>query len=127
MYSMYVAEHYGWPDNRLRRLSIRKHGFASLRAGATEGDLTTRPVVCDGPRLLLHYSTSAAGSVRVELQDARGRPIERFDIEMANDLFGDDLDGEAGWKGALSAPTGRTVRLRFVLRDADLFSFRFAD
>ena len=34
-FSMYISEHYRWPTSRLRRLTIRNHGFASMRAGGT--------------------------------------------------------------------------------------------
>ena len=32
-FSMYVSEHYAWPDNRLRRVTVRRHGFSSAHAG----------------------------------------------------------------------------------------------
>jgi hypothetical protein len=43
-------------------------------------------------------------------------------------LFGDELEAVAKWKAGddLSAIAGKPVRLRFVLRDADLFALRFA-
>ena len=31
-FSMYITEHYEWPDHRLRRITARRHGFA-LRTG----------------------------------------------------------------------------------------------
>ena len=44
-------------------------------------------------------------------------------------LFGDDLDAPAAWKGSgdLSRLNGVPVRLRFILKDADLFSIRFGN
>lgn len=27
-FSMYITEHYEWPDHRLRRITVRRHGFA---------------------------------------------------------------------------------------------------
>ena len=41
-------------------------------------------------------------------------------------LFGDDLDAPAAWKGGgdLSRLNGVPIRLRFILKDADLFSIR---
>jgi hypothetical protein len=42
--------------------------------------------------------------------------------------FGDAVDAQALWKngGDVSRLSGRTVRLRFVMKDADLFALRFA-
>jgi hypothetical protein len=39
----------------------------------------------------------------------------------------DDIDRVIGWKvgSDVSALAGRPVRLRWVLRDADVYSFRF--
>lgn len=126
-WSMYIAEHYGWNDNRLRRVTVRPWGFASLAAD-TQGEALTLPVTFEGDTLLLNYATSAAGSVRVELQDGDGAPIPGFTLEEADPIFGDRIDGAARWQSGsdVSALQGKVVRLRIVLDDADLFSLRFA-
>jgi hypothetical protein len=97
---------------------------AWLRAGYGGGEVLTKPLVFAGDTLFLNYSTSAVGSIRVEVQDAVGKPIESFSLEDAEPLFGDEL--EAAWPADFSALKGTPVRFRFVLRDADLFSFRLA-
>ena len=42
-------------------------------------------------------------------------------------VFGDDLDRQVSWKAGpdVSKLAGKPVRLRFVLKDADLYSMRF--
>ncbi len=125
-FSMYVSEHYEWPDNRLRRVTIRRHGFASMHAGAGGGEFTTRPITFAGDQLILNYATSAAGSVRVEIQDLHGQPHAGLALEDMPELFGDELDAVVQWKSGsdLAKLAGTPVRLRFVLRDADVFSLR---
>ena len=124
-WSMYAAEHYGWPTNRLRRLAMRPHGFASVSAGRTGGTVLTRPLIFAGERLRLNYATSAAGSVQVEVRDEAGQPIDRFGFDDAALLFGDELDEEVVWKGGdLSGLAGQKVRFCFALEDADLFALR---
>jgi tetratricopeptide (TPR) repeat protein len=125
-FSMYVSEHYMWPDNRLRRITIRRHGFASVHAGSDEGEFTTRPLIFSGEELTLNYATSAAGSVQVEIQDERGQPIPGYTLDEMEPLFGDELDAVVKWKSGenLSNLPGRPVRFRFKLRDADLFALR---
>ena len=125
-WSMYIAEHYGWSDNRLRRVTVRPWGFASLHADV-RGEAVTPPLTFEGRQLLLNYATSAAGSVRVEIQDGDGAPLPGFALEDAQPLFGDCLDDAARWAAGdeVAALQGRTVRLRFVIEDADLFSLRF--
>ena len=81
----------------------------------------------EGAGLYLNLSTSAAGSVRVELQDAQGEPIEGYSLGDSEVMFGDEIERRAAWKdGAdLGDLAGKAVRLRFALSDADLFAFRF--
>ncbi len=145
-WSMYVAEHYGWDTNAVRRVTVRPHGFASVRAGYHGGELRTKPVTFTGSTLFINYSTSAVGSMSVEIQDAEGRPLEGFAAKDMDPMFGDDLDAPVTWRGRdaqggqgggqgggpgglsdLSRLNGTPVRLRFVLKDADLFSIRFGD
>jgi hypothetical protein len=128
-WSMYISEHYRWPDNRIRRLVTPRHRLGSLHAGARGGEFTTRPLVAGGRRLVLNYATSAAGSVQVEMQDENGRPLPGFALADMAPLFGDELDAVARWKAGATPPVrnGQPVRLRFVLKDADLFALRFAE
>lgn len=128
-WSLYISEHYRHPDNRIRRLTVRQEGFASVHAGAAAGEFTTHPITFSGTRLTLNYATSAAGSVRIEIQDADGRPIPGFELRQMSELFGDELAAVVAWKqGAdLSALRHKPVRLRIQLKDADLFALRFAE
>jgi hypothetical protein len=120
-----------WRDemHRLRRYTIRLDGFVSLHAPLAGGDVTTKPLLFSGQRLSLNYATSAAGSVRLELQDATGQPIPGFSLADAEELYGDSVDQQVAWKNGrdVGPLIGKPVRLRFVLRDADVFSFRFAE
>jgi hypothetical protein len=127
-FSMYVSEHYRWPDNRLRRVTLRRHGFASVHAGPAGGEFTTRVLTFGGDTLRLNYATSAAGGVQVEIQEPNGSPIDGYALEDMLKLFGDELDAKVTWKTKqdLFDLKGRPVRLRFVLQDADLFAFTTA-
>jgi hypothetical protein len=123
-FSMYISEHYGWPDHRLRRLSIRRHGFASLHAEASGGECTTRSLILRGSNLVLNYASSAAGSVQVEIQDETGKPIPGFSQHDMMPLFGDELDAVITWQKEKNVASlmGKPVRLRFILQDADIFA-----
>jgi hypothetical protein len=91
------------------------------------GELLTKPLVFEGSELVMNYSTSAAGSVQVELQDAQGVPLPGFALADSEVMCGDSLEQPMLWRGNpdLRALSGTPVRLRFVLKDADLFSLRF--
>ena len=127
--SIYVTEarHQMGITERLRRHTIRIDGFVSVAAKMDGGELLTHPVVFDGGRLILNYSSSAAGDIRVELQDANGHALDGFGLDDCDPIYGDDLARTVSWNGAadVSALTGQPVRLRFALRDADLYSLQF--
>ena len=120
-----------WRDqmHRLRRYTIRLDGFVSLHAGLAGGELTTKPLTFSGGRLSLNYATSAAGSLRVEIQDAAGNPIPGYALADADELFGDTVDQTASWNGAsdVSRLAGQPVRLRMKLADGDVFAYQFTD
>ena len=73
--SLYTPEGY-WQGTSLgfRRLTLRLDGFVSLRAAAANGELLTKPLIFEGDTLTLNASTSAAGGIQVEVQDAAGPP-----------------------------------------------------
>ena len=79
--------------------------------------------------MTLNVSTSAAGSVRVEIQDAVGHPLPGYTLADATELIGDDLERVVTWKAGadVSELAGRPIRLRFVMKDADLYSLRFRE
>ncbi|MCX7411323.1 MAG: hypothetical protein NTZ32_24865, partial [Planctomycetales bacterium] len=128
--SLYAAESY-WTDNSdlLRRYTLRLDGFVSVNAPMSGGELVTKPLTFSGKSLSLNFATSAAGSLRVELQDSQGKPLPGFALDDCEELFGDNIDRGVIWKSKsdLSSIAGQTVQVRFVLRDADLFSFQFHD
>lgn len=110
-----------------RRYTLRLDGFASVNAPLAGGDFVTKPLTFSGDRLEINYSTSAAGQVRVELQDIDGKALAGFGSEDCEPIWGDHIVREVKWKGAtdLKAHAGKPVRLRFEMSDADLYSIRF--
>ena len=125
--SMYVEQHYGQTAAQLQRFTLRLDGFASLHADYAPGELLTKPLTFTGNELHLNLATGAAGSVAVEIQDATGQPIPGFALADCNAITGDDTDRTLTWKSGanVSALAGKPIRLRWVLKDADVFAFSF--
>jgi hypothetical protein len=125
--SVYVQRNYGQRSAFLERLTLRTDGFASVRAGYGGGELLTKPLRFEGRALEVNLATSAAGSLRVEVQDADGSPIPGFALADSEEMIGDEIERTVSWRGNpdLASQRGRSIRLRFVLRDADLYSLRF--
>jgi hypothetical protein len=126
--SFYATESY-WKGKSdvLRRYTLRIDGFVSVNAPMNGGELITNPITFTGKNLLLNFSTSAAGGIQVEIQDSNGKVIPGFSLEDCPVFFGDTIERIVNWKKGndLSKLIGKPIQLRFVLKDADLFSFRF--
>ena len=126
--SIFSSESYlGSRCSRLRRFTLRLDGFVSANASRQGGELITRPFTFSGGALNLNVSTSAAGAVRVELQDRDGKALKGHTLRECDEIYGDYLARTVTWKRAadVSALAGRPVRLRFALSDADLYSLQF--
>ncbi len=125
--SVYATEaYYTGPGSRVRRFVYRTDGFVALHADSDGGEAITKPVQFSGQSLALNFRTNPEGSVRVEIQDEHGMPIKGFQESDCPDLTGDDIARRVSWTGKnLSQLAGRPVCLRFILKNADLFSFQF--
>ncbi len=127
--SAYYQHRYASDRHYLMRYTMRTDGFASINAGYDGGEMVTKPFTFQGNRLSLNLSTSSAGYAKVEVQNADGSAIDGFTLDDSVETFGDSLDLTARWANDISpgALAGKPVRLRFVLKDADLFSLCFTD
>ena len=126
--SFFAVESY-WTGNSdlLRRYSLRLDGFVSVNAPMAGGELVTKPITFTGKDLWLNFATSAAGRVQVELQNVEGKPLPGYTLEECEELFGDTLDRRVTWTSVpdLASLVGKSVRIRFVLHDVDLFAYQF--
>ena len=110
-----------------RRFVMRLDGFASVHAGADVGEMQTHPLRFSGQKLVINYSTSAGGSLRVEIQDVDGKSLPGFALTDCRNLVGDSVEQTVTWTPTsdLSSLSGKIVRLRFVMQEADLFALQF--
>ncbi len=126
--SLYATEGYWQGDSTsFRRYTLRLDGFVSARAPFRGGELVTKPLSFDGSRLEINLSTSAAGGVRIEVQDAEGKPLPGYTLADCDVQFGDEVDRVVSWNGSddISSLAGQSIRLRIELKDADLYAFQF--
>jgi hypothetical protein len=123
--SVFATErYYAGPGSRVRRFTFRPDGFVSVTAAA-KGELLTKPLVFAGKSLVLNCSTRPSGSLRVELQDAAGKPLPGFTLADCQRLTDDAIEQPVRWSGDLAKVARQPVRLRFVLEAADLFALKF--
>jgi hypothetical protein len=90
--------------------------------------MITKPLKFVGSNLLLNFATSAAGSIQSEIQDESGAPISGFSLADCAPVIGNEIERPVTWKGGdLHDLAGKPLRIRFVMKDADLFALRFAE
>ncbi len=132
--SLYLQRHYTFPSIHIERMALRTDGFVSVHASYLGGEMVTKPLLFQGDNLVLNYATSAAGSIRVEIQDAQGNPLPGFALAESPLIWGDEIEHTVRWERThdkatsdkpLAGIVGKPVRLRFVMKDADLYSLRF--
>lgn len=111
---------------------LRPDGFASLRAGWREGMVTTKAFRWPGGELVVNGqelggNRSRNAWIKTAVLDESGQPIASFSVDTSDPLDGDFPSGVPTWSGEeqnMDALTGKLIRLRFFLRQSELFSFR---
>ena len=114
--TMYAGEDQWFETCCLRRYTLRIDGFVSVDAPRSGGEMLTKPFTFQGEELELNFSTSAAGSIYVEIQDADGNPISGYSLADSDEMFGDTLSRMVTWNGSgdVSQLADTPIRLRFV-------------
>lgn len=113
---------------------MRKDGFISVGANEVrEGMLETQPVASNGNRLTINAACGTGGYIKVEVADQLGNALPGNELNECDVFSGDVVCHEVKWQGdpTVRMPGGdydaRTYRrLRFVMRNAELYSFRMA-
>lgn len=125
--SVYVNQDYAQPTAHLHRYSMRLDGFASIEALAKGGELLTKPITFAGIAMYLNFATSAAGEIRIELCDIEGKAIEGFSRDDCKEIIGNEIERKVIWSESksLTELEGKPVRIRFILKEANLFAFQF--
>jgi len=127
--SIYFSQNYRYPTHHIRRGVLRLDGIASASAGYEGGELLTKPIRFSGKKLILNYATAASGNIRVEIQDLEGDPFAGFSLAEAKELYGDEIAEAYSWRSGsdVSSVAGKPMRLLFIMKDADLYSYRFGE
>lgn len=76
--SLYVQRDYDQQTAHLNRMTLRIDGFASVSAPYIGGEMVAKPFTFSGKELEINYSTSAAGGLRIEIQEASGVPVTLY-------------------------------------------------
>ena len=105
--------------------TLRRDGFVSLDAGADEGFVVTKPFECPPGRLFVNVD-ARDGEVHVDV--LTGSDATEAPVATAAAITEDVLRQPVLWeRGDLTSARARSVRLRFRLRNARLYSYWFDD
>ena len=103
-------------------------GLANSRGPA--GELLTKPIRIDKPKLTLNVEELRIGDVRAAVRSPDGSFIGGYEHEDSQiDFRSDPFRCEVRWssKSDLSELLGQTVWLHFQIAGATLYSYRFSD
>jgi len=105
---------------------LRKEGFASLAGGRERpGYVLTKPFKTTGNRLTINARCNPGGSITVGVLDTDRNPLEGHAHEQCEPFTGDSTAHEVTWGGSAGmGQPGKWRQLLFMIRDAEIFSFR---
>lgn len=104
---------------------LRKDGFVSIDAGEDEGYIITKPFIFKGKELYINADASR-GNILVEVLDLSDKAIFGFSRNECFPINRDNTSCIVKWqKKDISSLEGKTVKLKFYLQRAKLFSFVF--
>lgn len=105
---------------------LRRDGFASMDGGDVPGEFVTKRLSSLGGKLHLNYAADN-GLMQVEVLDASGKVIEGYHRNDCDKLRKDSVDEIVSWRGKQVLPKQDSLRFRFILRNASIYSFYAGD
>jgi hypothetical protein len=124
LYSGSSNIHYRTSNWEIGLATLRVDGFVSLDAGAEEGSLLTKPLAFEAGRLRINAAVAPGGYVKGEVVGDNGRPVAGYGAADCRAFTGDSIEGDLTWDGHTAVPASvpKGTRLRFLLRNARLYS-----
>lgn len=107
--------------------TLRLDGFISLDAGRIGGVITTKPLRFKGASLELNVNAHK-GEVRVEILNEKGdESLPGYAMDDCDPITSDSIHHKVTWRGrsSLDALENENVRLRFYLKLAKIYAFKF--
>ncbi len=122
-YVYYAGYKRGHKVNRFNERQIglaimKKDRYVSRDAGLNEGGITTKPLILNGSSLSVNANIHDEFEVR--LLDKDCNPLPGFNWVSVK---GNDVDIPVKWNKDLSSLNGKTIRVQFKMKNAQLFCF----
>ena len=115
-------------QHHLGLAKIRLDGWVSLDAFVREGYVETKPVWSAGAKLIINGKCNSGGHIMVEVMDNWDNVWDGFSRKECDVFTGDAVNHVVSWQGRTDVNSiPGIVKLRFHLKNAELYSFRIAD
>ena len=106
--------------------TLRRDGYVSLEASLREGWIETKPLFSPGAHLLINGRCDPGGYIEVEIMDGQGNLLEEYSRENVQRFTGDSVKHHVKWSGRTTVnEIPGSIRLKFHLREAELYGFQF--
>ena len=108
--------------------TLRLDGYVSLDATVREGWVETKPLFSTGRRLYINGRCRPDGYIKVEMMDSWNNVWDGYSGENCRAFTGDSVHHQIAWseRDTVTEIPG-SVKLRFYLRNAELYGFQFAE
>jgi len=113
---------------RIAKAEWRRDGFVSFYNGGDDtGIITTKTITFDGNQLKINTKLNSGGTLKVEILDNTGKPIDGYRVSQAKDITNDQFAKTVTWENgnSLTKLAGKEIKLRFYLDGGDLYSYWF--
>ncbi len=125
---IYQEHHSGFTSKKSGKIGLATlplDRFISQQAGDRLGTITTKPFELEGDTLQVNVD-AGSGTFYTEVLNKKGKPIPGFTAKEAIYCDVDALRLKPEWKNNkdLSVLKGKTIRLKFYLRNAKLYAFQ---
>jgi len=107
--------------------TMRLDGFAAMTAGETEGSLLTQPLRFSPGQLYVNADVQPGGSLKAEVVDETGAVRAGYELAACPAMTGDSIKAPLVWeeKTTIEDAREKSCQIRFVLKNAKLYSFWF--
>jgi hypothetical protein len=112
---------------RFVRYTLRTDGFVALNAGSSGGTMTTQPLTLSGTGIEVNYEALTGGSLRMAILDETTQgELAGYGTVASPVMNGNEVSRRVVWAGGNATElAGRSVRLRFEVGNANVFSVAY--
>jgi hypothetical protein len=124
-YTAMTTTHGGYlPEKEfsIARASWRLDGMVSMQAGNETGSIETVLCQTEGEKLFINADVKK-GELKVEVLDVNGKAIRGYQEDECISLTGDSVKRRVTWHSRELLPDDVPFRLRFYLRNGDIYSY----